>query len=219
MKCLVGENLSVELATNDLTEIADWAAERWSALPTDRWDATDATVAWTPRRTLDHLVDAMLLYCAYVATRARSRVSPPRYGDPSSAPAALVDAFRSGAVILTRLLDGFRDDERAHHPSGMADRSGWIGMACTEILVHTDDATGAAVTSASALPIALVDAVVDRVLPWAPREATGWERLMWATGRAPLGGRPPASPDWWWQSAPLAEWDGQPRRRTSPPQW
>ena len=25
--------------------------------------------------------------------------------------------------------------------------------------------------------------------------------------------------DWWWQSAPLAEWDGAPRRRTSPPPW
>ena len=92
-------------------------------------------------------------------------------------------------------------------------------MACTEILVHTEDATGAGVTSASTLPIALADAVVDRVLPWAPRDGTGWERLMWATGRASLGGRPPEPADWWWQSAPLAEWDGKPRRRTSPPQW
>jgi hypothetical protein len=216
---LVGENRTVELATYHLATISDWSAERWSAFPTDRWVATDETVAWTPRRTLDHLVDAMLLYSSYVATRARSRVSPPRNGDPSSRPTALVDAFRSGAVILVRLLDGLQDGERAFHPSGMADRSGWIGMACTEILVHTDDATGAAGTFASALPVALVDDVVDRVLPWAPRDGTGWERLMWATGRASLKGLPAASADWWWQSAPLAEWDGKPRRRSSPPQW
>ncbi|MDQ1466111.1 MAG: hypothetical protein QOH10_526 [Actinomycetota bacterium] len=216
---LVGENPAVELATSDLMKAADWAAERWAAFPAQRWDATDTTVEWTPRRTLDHLVDAMLLYSAYVATRARERVSPPRNGDPSSAPGALMDAFRSGIVILTRLLDGFRDDERAYHPSGMADRSGWIGMACTEILVHTEDATGGGDTPAEPFPVALADAVVDRVLPWAPRDGNGWERLFWATGRASLGGRPPEPSDWWWQSAPLAEWDGKPCRRTSPPQW
>src|SRR4051795_72018 len=103
---LVGKNPAVELATNDLRQCAEWAAERWSALPTHRWDATHATVEWTPRRTLDHLVDAMLLYSAYVATRAQARVSPPRNGDPSSSPGALADAFLSGVVILTRLLDG-----------------------------------------------------------------------------------------------------------------
>ena len=68
---LVGENPAVELATNDLLKTADWAAERWAAFPAQRWDATHTTVEWTPRRTLDHLVDAMLLYSAYVATRAR----------------------------------------------------------------------------------------------------------------------------------------------------
>lgn len=216
---LVWENPAVELATNDLMQSAEWAAERWSALPGHRWDAADTMVEWTPRRTLDHLVDAMLLYSAYVATRARSRVSPPRNGDPASTPAALMDAFESGIVILSRLFDGFDDDERAFHPSGLADRSGWIGMACTEILVHTEDATGAVDTPADRFPIALAGAVVDRVLPWVPRDGNGRERLLWATGRASLGGRPPEPADWWWQSAPLTEWDGEPRRRTSPPQW
>lgn len=209
----------MELATNDLTQCAKWAAERWSALPGNRWDATDTRVEWTPRRTLDHLVDSMLLYSAYVAMRARSRVSPPRNGDPAAAPAALIDAFGSGIAILTRLLDGFSDDERAFHPSGLADRSGWIGMACTEILVHTEDAIGAVDTPKEHFPLALADAVVDRVLPWVPRDGNGRERLLWPTGRAPLGGRPPEPADWWWQSAPLTEWDGEPRRRTSPPQW
>lgn len=209
----------MDLATDDLRKTTEWAAKRWSAFPADRWDATDGTGAWSPRRTLDHLVDAMLLYSASVARRAQSRVSPPRNGDPSLAPCSLIDALRSGVSILATLLDGFRDDERAFHPSGMADRSGWIGMACTEILVHTEDATGAVVTSASSFPDALAEAVVERVLPWAPRDGSGRERLMWATGRASLGGRPAESTDWWWQSAPLAEWDGIPRRRTSPPQW
>ena len=215
----VGKDPDVELATTHLTQSAEWAVERWSALPVDRWDATGLKGAWTPRRTLDHLVDSMLLYSAYVATRARSRVSPPRNGDPAAAPTALIDAFGSGVAILTRLLDSFHDDERAFHPSGLADRSGWIGMACTEIVVHTEDATGAVDTPEEHFPFALADAVVDRVLPWVPHDGNGRERLLWATGRAPLAGRSPESADWWWQSAPLTEWDGDPRRRTSPPQW
>ena len=209
----------MELGTADLMRSAEWAAERWSALSGDQWELVDAAVGWTSRRTLDHVVDAMLLYSAYVARRARSRVSPPRDGDPASAPSALVDAFESAVAILCNLLDSVRDDERAFHPSGFADRSGWIGMACTEILVHTEDATGAVDPLVDRFPVALADAVVDRVLPWVPRVGNGRDRLLWATGRASLAGRLPEASDWWWQSAPLSEWDGEPRRRSSPPQW
>jgi hypothetical protein len=89
-------------------------------------------------------------------------------------------------------------------------------MACTELLVHTRDAVGPGPEDAEVEPLAA--AVVARVLPWAP-DGDGWSRLLQATGRAPLGGVPPAGADWWWQSAPLAAWDGTPRRRTAPPQW
>jgi hypothetical protein len=124
----------------------------------------------------------------------------------------------SATAILVRLLDGMTDRDRAYHPSGLADQTGWIGMACTELLVHGHDlAIGAGVDISG--PAVLADAVVNRVLPWAPPEDDGWARLLWATGRRSLGQRPPAGDDWWWQSAPLIDWDGQPRRRDAPPQW
>ena len=91
-------------------------------------------------------------------------------------------------------------------------------MACTELLVHGHDLTVGAGVDRSG-PTVLADAVVNRVLPWAPAEGDGWARLLWATGRRSLGPHPPAGDDWWWQSAPLIEWDGQPRRRDAPPQW
>ncbi len=92
-------------------------------------------------------------------------------------------------------------------------------MACTELLVHGYDIAAVALPSCPPPGDRLAAAVVERVLPWTPREGSGWARLLWATGRAPLGGRPPQEADWWWQSAPLVEWDGQPRRRDAPPQW
>jgi hypothetical protein len=161
----------------------------------------------------------MLLYSAYVATRARDRLAPPRNGDPDASPDDLVGALRSSSSILAELLRALPDDVRAFHPSGNADRTGWIGMACTELLVHGFDIATATLVPFEAPNDQLAQTVVERVLPWSPREGTGWSQLLWATGRASLGARPPQDSDWWWQSAPLTEWDGEPRRRDAPPQW
>jgi len=206
------------LSTFRLLEAADWSVEQWSALPDQEWTEPGIATPWTPLRTLDHLVDTLLLYSGYVARRATARIQPPRNGDPSLPASELMDAFRLGTVILTAVLDDLEEGQRVFHPSGLADRTGWIGMACTEILVHTFDATRPA-PGESRTVNTLCDDVVDRVLPWAPPGFPGWDRLLWATGRAGLGELRPEPADWWWQSAPLAEWDGTARRRTSPPQW
>ncbi len=160
----------------------------------------------------------MSLYSAYVARRATGRVAPPRNGDLSATPRQLLDALTSGVAVLRRLLDGMSPTDRAFHPSGLADRDGWIGMACTELLVHTYDiatATGASIVA----PSEMADAIVTRVLPWTPSHPDGWARLLAATGRRSVDGLPAAGPDWWWHPAPLAEWDGHPHLRSTPPQW
>ncbi|MGY1807810.1 DinB family protein [Blastococcus sp. SYSU D00669] len=202
------------LTPDDLRTAATWAGQRFALLPDA--DLARPAPGWTARRTLDHLVDTMELYAAHVGTRATGRLAPPRDGDPGAGRAELTAQLALSAEELARLLDGMGDGERAFHPSGRADRTGWVGMACTELLVHTREACGPDPADAALEPLAA--AVVDRVLPWTP-PGDGWARLLQATGRAPLGDVPPADADWWWQSAPLAEWDGAPRRRTSPPQW
>ncbi len=208
----------VVLEPKDVRRAAEWVVDTSSQMKDERWTIS-ALDAWSPRRTLDHLVDAMLLYCGYVATRATERITPLRNGDLQAAPINLLSALRSASSMLVALLHAMPEDARAFHPSGSADRTGWIGMACTELLVHGYD-----IAIATDVPIAppddrLARAVVERVLPWAPSEGTGWSQLLWATGRASLGEREPQHSDWWWQSAPLSEWDGEPRRRAVPPQW
>jgi hypothetical protein len=202
------------LTTDDLRAAARWAGRRFAVVPDEEWQRPAPD--WTPRRTLDHLVDTLELYAAYVGTLATDRLPPPRDGDPGASRAELVAQLTLAAEKLAGLLDGLGDDERAFHPSGLADRTGWLGMAGTELLVHTREACGPDADDAVLEPLAA--AIVDRVLPWAP-PGDGWARLLQATGRAPLGVLPPAGADWWWQGAPLAEWDGAPRRRSSPPQW
>jgi hypothetical protein len=209
----------MELTPSRVREAGEWSAMQWSALPDQRWSSTGPNGSWSPRRTLDHLVDTLFLYSAYVARRAVGRLLVPRNGDPAATTDGLLDALASGTAVLTRLLEDLGDHERAFHPSGMADRAGWVAMACTELLVHTDDACRPPGGRPPTQLDDLADDVVDRVFPWAPPEGNGWDRLLWSTGRAPLGGHEPPEADWWWQSAPLSEWDGTPHRRSTPPQW
>ena len=208
----------MDLAPDDVDTAARWVVSISSGVLHERWH-TSRPGAWSPRRTLDHLVDVMLLYSGYVATRATERTTPVRDGDPDASPIDLMNALSSSSSILTALLREMPDGVRVFHPSGTADRTGWIGMACTELLVHGFD-IATATQGPVALPHdALARAVVERVLPWAAHEGDGWSQLLWATGRASVGALPPQGADWWWQSAPLDDWDGVPRRRDAPPQW
>jgi hypothetical protein len=100
----------------------------------------------------------------------------------------------------------------------MADLSGWIGMGCEEILLHTDD-----IARGLDLPYRPPDDLSARILarlfPWAPSDIDPWNSLRWATGRTALPDRERLGPDWYWHSPPLSEWDGTTKRRTSPPAW
>jgi hypothetical protein len=100
----------------------------------------------------------------------------------------------------------------------MADVSGWIGMGCEEILLHTDDiARGLGLPYRP--PADLSARILARLFPWAPSDIDPWDSLRWATGRAALPDRERLGPDWYWHCPPLAEWDGTITKRTSPPAW
>jgi hypothetical protein len=119
--------------------------------------------------------------------------------------------------VLAALLRDLGSD-RAWHPSGNGDASGWAGMAITELLVHGHDV-------ARCLQVQLdphrdvCAGTVARVFPWVSLTTTEPQHILLAvTGRAAAPGVG-NDPDWWWQSAPLDEWDGRPRRRTTAPAW
>jgi len=180
------------------------------------WSTIALPTQWTAGRTVEHIADALLFYAAQVARRAQHRLPVLRDGRP--APAwEQVDNAVTAAYVLEGLLHELGSG-RAWHPSGLADASGWAGMAVTEILVHGYDAA-AALGVELALPGQVCARTVARVFPWVSLTVAEPEQLLLAvTGRARVSGVP-ADPQWWWQSAPLSEWDGRPRRRSSPPGW
>lgn len=181
-----------------------------------RWATIAAPTGWTAARTVEHIADALLFYAAQVARRAQHRLPVLRDGR-TAPPSEQVDNALSAAHVLEVLLSDL-GSAKAWHPSGLADASGWVGMAVTEFLVHGHD-TAAALRIELPLPGQVCARTLARVFPWVPATAAGPEHLLLAvTGRASIVGVP-ADPEWWWHSAPLSEWDGRPRQRTSPPGW
>ncbi|MGH8916953.1 MAG: hypothetical protein ACRD0H_01180 [Actinomycetes bacterium] len=181
-----------------------------------RWSCRAVPTTWTAARTVAHIADALLYYAGQVARRADHRLPVLRDGR-AAPPSEQLDNAVTAAYVLAGLL-GDLGPARAWHPSGLADASGWAGMAVTELLVHGHDVAGA-LEIEFPLPEQLCHRTLIRVFPWVSLESgTPDVALLTVTGRAKMHGISSDS-EWWWQSAPLAEWDGRPRRRTSPPRW
>lgn len=171
---------------------------------------------WTAARTVEHIADGLVFYAGQVARRARGLLPVLRNGRQGP-PAEQLDNVVTAAHLLAGQL---RDlgGERAWHPSGLADSAGWAGMAVTELLVHGTDAAHIFGIELD-LPDDVCERVVSRVFPWVNTTVGEPSQLLLAvTGRTPLEGVP-QDPNWWWQSAPLDEWNGRPRRRDKPPLW
>jgi uncharacterized protein (TIGR03083 family) len=181
-----------------------------------RWSAVAAPTDWTAFRTVEHISDALVFYAGLVARRARERHGFVRNGRDAPASVQLDDAQAAAAILAAVLRD--LGDERALHPSGLADASGWAGMAVTELLVHGYDAASALGLTLE-FPPEVCARTLARVFPWIEvGERDPGMALLAATGR--IATEADSAPvDWWWQSAPLSEWDGLPRRRTAPPAW
>jgi hypothetical protein len=112
------------------------------------------------------------------------------------------------ARILADVAAAAPAEARAFHQAGMADRSGFLAMACDELLIHTDDILRSSGRSFDPPPD-LVARVLARLFPWAPTGINPWIALRWANGREELP--PPQGrlgPDWTWHCAPLNQWDG-----------
>jgi Mycothiol maleylpyruvate isomerase N-terminal domain len=202
-----------ELAPDDLRQLADLCAQTLASLPEDGWESPVPGLEWSAYETLFHLMRVPLNYASHLATRAVSPI-PFRIGslversDGSPAGAlTTIAAMRTFCFVLADVVEAAPPGTRAFHQAGRADRSGFIAMACDELLIHTDDILRST-ESYFQPPEDPVARVLARLFPWAPTDVDPWKALRWANGREEL--RPPhgrLGPDWTWHCAPLEEWD------------
>jgi hypothetical protein len=190
----------VKLAASQMvTTLSPVADQDWSRLA--------AGLEWTCRYTLDHTVNALAGYAMHLATRSPAR--RPRFREINDVHTIeeLLIGIESAAAILAEVCRAAPDDARGFHGAGIADWSGFVGMGCTEMLVHTDDIARAFEIEFKA-DSELSRRVLDRIFPWAPKEGDPWEILRWATGRASLPEHGRLADDWYWHCKPLDDWDG-----------
>jgi hypothetical protein len=195
------------LSPDDLLTAA--AVSRAALAPAlDRdWSARAGDLEWSCRRTLDHVIDALIHYAGNLATRSTGLRSSPDV-DTSNRPVFFaLTMVETAAAILAEVVRAAPPGARGCHEAGMADASGFVAMGCEEILVHSDDiAQGLGTTLRP--PVDLAARVRSRLFPWAPTDVDPWDALRWAAGRTALPAHPRLGPDWGWHCAPLAEWDG-----------
>jgi len=138
----------------------------------------------------------LLFYAAQLARHADRRLPVLRNGR-AALPSERVDDVLTAAHLLSAQLRDIGTG-RAWHPSGLADATDWAGVAVTEVVVHGSDV-------ASALHLELPSPAEACSSTWAA--AAGSHRPR-------RGAWVRVDQEWWWQSAPLSQWDGAARRRT-----
>jgi len=191
------------------------AAHNTLAPAVDRdWSVKAGKLEWSCRQTLEHLSTGLSFYYSSLAISATERIQRPQTVSDQLTIADLLLLLKANAMILARVVESSPSSTRGFHPAGMADPSGFAAMGCDEILIHTSDiAAGLGVVFQ---PLADLSArVVDRLFPWAPTDYDQWQTLLWANGRTWLPNWGLLEDNWYWQCAPLSEWDGTINKRKS----
>lgn len=164
------------------------------------WRAGIPGMEWSVGRVVGHMAETLLYYAADLSAgpnelRALTITVP----DDTATPTDLLAVLRSAAATLAHVVDDTEPGERGWHPSGIVDPTGFVGLACDELLIHTDDAArGLGRAFSAPEPVAI--AVLDRLFPEAPgcrgpEDPEAWDVLRWANGRIDLPGHPRRS-DW-----------------------
>jgi len=101
------------------------------------WSILADGLEWSCRQTLEHIPSAQLFYASQLALQANERLPRVSGGGDQLTVAEVLLTVEVATSILEHVLRAAPASARAYHPAGMADASGFAGMSCDEILIHT----------------------------------------------------------------------------------
>ena len=89
------------------------------------WSVLAGDLEWSCRRTLDHIIDAVVWYAANLATASSEDCGDLRDGAPvATSIADLLRRLEPSGYILARVAEATPPGVRGYHGAGMADASG-----------------------------------------------------------------------------------------------
>ena len=163
------------------------AAEAALRPVTDRdWSMQAGPLEWDVGQTVTHMLGGVAKYTLYLASRCEHFIGLSIGRWPDATNEEVIDSLVPVATGLAAVAALTPPGVRAYHVTGPSSAADFVGRACVELLVHTDDAlTGLGLSFAP--PADLCLRVLARQFPdavAAPGEDAGpWRRLLAATGR------------------------------------
>jgi hypothetical protein len=148
------------------------------------WSVRAGTLAWDVDRTISHMIGAPAKYTLYLASRCEHFIAfaVQRWRDGDVANEEVIDSVVPIATGLAAVAAITPPDVRAFHVTGPSSAADYVGRACVELLVHTDDAlSGLGV--AFAPPADLCRRVLAQQYPDAAGPGNPWHHLLSANGR------------------------------------
>lgn len=149
------------------------------------WSVQAGPLEWDVGQTITHMIGATAKYTLYLAGRCEHFIGLSISRWPDATNEEVIDSVVPVAVGLATVAALTPADVRAYHVTGPSSAANYVGRACVELLVHTDDAlTGLGV--AFAPPAELCQRVLAQQFPGAVAargQDDPWQSLRAATGR------------------------------------
>jgi hypothetical protein len=146
------------------------------------WSVKAGTLDWDVERTTTHMIGAAAKYTLYLASRSDHFIALclARWLDATNQ--EILASIAPVAAGLAAVAGSTPPDVRAYHADGPTDATGFVGKACVELLVHTDD-----VLAGFGIPFTPPAGLCGRVLahqyPGLTPSGDNWPCLLQANGR------------------------------------
>lgn len=146
------------------------------------WSARAGPLDWDVEQTITHMIGAAAKYTLYLASRCGHFLALSMTRWPDATNEEVIDSVVPVAAGLAAVAAITPPGVRAYHVTGPSTAADYVGRACVELLVHTDDALGG-LGVAFAPPADLCQRVLAQQFPDAVGPGPAWPRLLAATGR------------------------------------
>ncbi|MGH3421167.1 MAG: maleylpyruvate isomerase N-terminal domain-containing protein, partial [Streptosporangiaceae bacterium] len=124
---------------DDIRAAAEQAVAFLEPLAGQDWSVPVPDLDFTVASVVAHAANGLLWYAVdYTSGPDDAAFDVKVLAD--AGPAKLLASVRGAAALVAMAVDALPVSQRGYHPMGAADASGFAGMSCDEVLVHTRDA-------------------------------------------------------------------------------
>jgi hypothetical protein len=171
-----------ELAPDDLIAAAVTVEAALRPVAGRDWSVRAGPLEWDVEQTITHMLAATAKYTLYLASGCEHFIGLSVTRWPDATNEEVVDSIVPVATGLAAVAAVTPSNVRAYHVTGPSSSSDYVGRACVELLVHTDDALGG-LGVAFAPPADLCQRVLVQQFPDAAGPDNAWHALLAASGR------------------------------------